>query len=107
MDIFAVITSGGKQYKVAPGDRLDVELLGVEQDAQVNFKPIMVGYNDKVLTTSEELEDIAVLVKVLGESKGPKVRGFTYKSKTNSSRRWGHRQHYNTIEVLSVEGIKG
>ena len=52
--------------------------------------------------TASDLAGAKVTARVVGESKGPKIRGFTYKAKTNNRRRWGHRQHYSTIEITGI-----
>jgi len=56
-----------------------------------------------VLSAPGDLANAAVTANVVGQAKGPKVTGFTYKNKTNSSKRWGHRQQYATIEITGIE----
>jgi large subunit ribosomal protein L21 len=97
--MYAVIETGGKQYKVAEGDRLDVELLTGEE---VSLRPVMLVDGDTVLSTPSQLGDAAVTARVVGEAKGPKIKGFTYKNKSNQRKRWGHRQHYSTIEIVGI-----
>ena len=98
--MYAVIATGGKQYKVEAGQQLDVERLGVD-DGEVELRPVLLVDGDTVVTGSA-LESASVTAKVIGESKGPKVTGFTYKNKTNQRKRWGHRQHYSTIEITGI-----
>ena len=100
--MYAVIETGGKQYRVEEGQRLDVEKLG-EPDAEVALRPVLVVDGGEVLATPDDLAGASVSARVVGQVKGPKVRGFTYKSKTNNRRRWGHRQRYDTIEITSIE----
>ena len=100
--MYAVITTGGKQAKVAEGQRLDVELLGAEVGADVTFTPVLVVDGATVMSRPGDLAGASVSARVVGEAKGPKVRGFTYKNKTNQRRRWGHRQHYSTIEITGI-----
>ncbi|MBW3580910.1 MAG: 50S ribosomal protein L21 [Actinobacteria bacterium] len=100
--MYAVITTGGKQAKVAEGQRLDVELLGAEVGADVSFTPVLVVDGAAVLSAPADLSGASVAARVVGEAKGPKVRGFTYKNKSNQRRRWGHRQHYTTIEITGI-----
>jgi large subunit ribosomal protein L21 len=97
--MYAVIETGGKQYKVAEGDRLDVELLTGEE---VSLRPVMLVDGDTVLSTPSQLGSAAVTARVVGEAKGPKIKGFTYKNKSNQRKRWGHRQHYSTIEIVGI-----
>jgi large subunit ribosomal protein L21 len=55
-----------------------------------------------VVAASDQLAQASVSARVVGESLGPKIRGFTYKPKSRSRRRWGHRQHYTTIEITGI-----
>jgi large subunit ribosomal protein L21 len=98
--MYAVIQTGGKQYRVEQGQRLDVERLG---DAdEVTLTPVLVVDGDTVLATPAQLVGASVTARVVGEAKGPKITGFTYKSKANERRRWGHRQKYATIEITGI-----
>jgi len=95
-----VIQTGGKQYRVQEGERLEVERLG---DAdEVTLTPILLVDGDAVLATPAQLSGAKVTARIVGEAKGPKVIGFTYKNKANERRRWGHRQHYATIEITGI-----
>ena len=98
--MYAVIKTGGKQYRVAEGDRLEVELLG-QADGDVSFAPILVVDGDQTVTGSA-LGAATVSGRVVGEGKGPKVTGFTYKPKARARRRWGHRQHYSVVEITGI-----
>ncbi|MGY9073257.1 MAG: 50S ribosomal protein L21 [Acidimicrobiales bacterium] len=100
--MYAVIATGGKQEKVETGQVYDVELLSVAEGDEVTFSPVLVVDGDAVLTTSDELSGSSVTARVLGESKGPKITGFTYKNKTNQRKRWGHRQRYTSIEITDI-----
>jgi large subunit ribosomal protein L21 len=100
--MYAVISTGGKQYRVEQGQRIDVERLGVDADAEVNLTPVLLVDGDTVVSDRSALAKASVSARVVGESKGPKITGFTYKNKTNSSRRWGHRQRYATIEITGI-----
>ena len=100
--MYAVIATGGKQERVAEGQRLNVELLGLDEGADVSFVPVLVVDGDQVLATPAQLKGATVTAKVVGEAAGPKIDGFTYKRRTNQRRRFGHRQHYTTIEILKI-----
>jgi large subunit ribosomal protein L21 len=100
--MYAVIATGGKQERVESGQRIDVELLGVDDGAEVTFTPVLLVDGDDVLATPAELEGAAVTGTVVGTSKGPKINGFTYKRRTNQRRRFGHRQHYTTVEITGI-----
>ncbi|MGH9280579.1 MAG: 50S ribosomal protein L21 [Acidimicrobiales bacterium] len=101
--MYAVIKTGGKQYKVAEGERLDVERLSLDGDqADVTFVPVLVVDGERVVAAAGDLAGAAVAARVVGEAKGPKIRGFKYKNKSNQRKRWGHRQKYTTIEITSI-----
>jgi large subunit ribosomal protein L21 len=105
--MYAVIRTGGKQYRVEPGQRLEVERLkrdGAATDAgtEVELAPVLVVDGDTVLATPTQLSGAKVVAKVVGDAKGPKIRGFTYKSKSNQRRRWGHRQQQSLIEITKI-----
>jgi large subunit ribosomal protein L21 len=100
--MYAVIKSGGKQYRVEQGQTLEVELLGADDDDNVELTPVLVVDGDTVLAGPTALGKAKVTAKVVGEAKGPKITGFTYKNKSNNRRRWGHRQRYSTIEITGI-----
>jgi len=100
--MYAVISTGGKQYRVAEGERLDVERLA-ETEGEVSFAPVLVVDGDTVFARPDDLSGAMVRAQVVGEAKGPKIRGFTYKPKSNNRRRWGHRQGYATIEITGID----
>lgn len=99
--MYAVIRTGGKQARVAEGDTLDVELLGVEEGAEVTFTPVLLVDGDDVIA-GPALGEASVSGRVIGRSKGPKINGMTYKNKTNSRKRYGHRQHYDRVEITGI-----
>ena len=98
--MYAVIKTGGKQYRVEQGQQLDVELLG-QADGEVSLTPVLLVDGETVIAGTN-LSGASVTANVVGEAKGPKVTGFTYKNKTNQRKRWGHRQHYSTIEITGI-----
>ena len=97
--MYAVVKTGGKQYRVAEGQRLDIERVSGET---VTLQPLLVVDGSDVRSTPDQLSGASVTARVVGEAKGPKIDGFIYKNKTNSRRRWGHRQHYTTIEITGI-----
>lgn len=99
--MYAVIKTGGKQYRVSEGEQLQVERLGVTE-GEIELTPVLVVDGDTVVSAPDALAGATVSAKVIGEAKGPKITGFTYKNKTNSRRRWGHRQKYATIEITGI-----
>ena len=99
--MYAVIATGGKQYKVETGQRLDVERLGADE-GEVELRPVLLVDGGSVLATPDQLGGATVKAKVVGDAKGPKIDGFTYKPKSNNRRRYGHRQKYTTIEITAI-----
>jgi large subunit ribosomal protein L21 len=100
--MYAVISTGGKQERVAEGEQLRVERLGAEPGAEVRFEPVLVVDGERVLATPAQLAGSSVVATVVGEELGPKIRGFTYKPKSNQRRHWGHRQRYSTISITAI-----
>jgi ribosomal protein L21 len=89
---------GDKGFGYDPMFRADGE--------ELTFAPILLVDGDDVLTGSG-LANASVTARIVGEAKGPKIRGFTYKNKTNQRRRWGHRQKYTTIEIVGISLASG
>lgn len=100
--MYAVIRTGGKQEKVAQGQRVRIERIDAGDGEEVRFTPVLLVDGDTVVAGAQDLSSAAVTARVVGEEKGPKIRGFTYKPKTNNRRRWGHRQKYTTIEITGI-----
>src|SRR6266571_3319280 len=97
--MYAVIRTGGKQEKVEQGQVVQVELLGKAEGEEVAFDPILLVDGETVLASPADLAGACVTARVVGEVKGPKIIGFTYKPKSNNRSRWGHRQRYTAIEI--------
>jgi large subunit ribosomal protein L21 len=100
--MYAVIQSGGKQARVAEGDRVEVELLGKEPGSEVTFRPVLLVDGDTVVAKPTDLAGASVAGRIVELTKGPKIRAFTYKNKSNQRRRWGHRQHYALVEITGI-----
>jgi large subunit ribosomal protein L21 len=100
--MYAVIKTGGKQERVEVGQQVDVELLGAEPGDEVSFTPVLLVDGAAVLATAEPLSVASVSGLVIGETKGPKIDGFTYKKKTRGRRHWGHRQRYTRVEITAI-----
>jgi len=99
--VYAVIRTGGKQYKVEEGQVLDVELLG-EPGAEVELAPLLLVDGDSVTAAPGRLGQAKVTATVVDSVKDRKINGFTYKSKSNQRRRWGHRQHKSRIRITAI-----
>jgi large subunit ribosomal protein L21 len=100
--MYAVIQTGGKQERVEEGQTLAVERLGASEGDEITFAPILLVDGDTVLAGPGPLSGARVGARVVGQTKGLKIRGFTYKPKTRSRRSWGHRQKYSIIEITGI-----
>jgi large subunit ribosomal protein L21 len=100
--MYAIIRAGGKQAKVSSGDVLEIERL--KNDAKkVTFSPLLVVDDEgNAVSDPKVLGKAKVTAKVVGETRGPKVDIFKYKSKTGYRRRQGHRQTYTMIEITGI-----
>jgi len=101
--VYAVIRNGAGQDLVTTGQQLAVDLLGASEGSELELSPVLVVDGDRVLATPSELAGAVVSARVVGEELGPKIRGFTYRPKTNYRRRWGHRQRYTTVEITGID----
>ncbi len=100
--MYAVIVSGGKQYRVSQGDTIYVEKLDQEPDSKVSFDVLMLGSEDGVEVGSPTLAGAKVEGKVVSQVKGEKIIIYKYKSKKNYHRKAGHRQNYTKVEITAV-----
>jgi len=100
--MYAVIRTGGKQYRVEKGERLEVELIGADEGAELELTPLLLVDGDNVLATPKELSGATVKAKVVGATRGPKIDGFIYKPKSNNRRRYGHRQDLSVLEITGI-----
>jgi large subunit ribosomal protein L21 len=101
--MYAVIDTGGKQARVEVGEVLDVELLGSAENDEVRLTPVLLVDGEQVVSDAGALAGASVTATVLGEAKGPKITGFTYKAKTRQRRHYGHRQRYTRIEITAID----
>lgn len=100
--MYAVIVTGGKQYKVSEGDVLYIEKLGAEADAEVTFDNVLAVGTDDGLKVGKDCEKATVKAKVLKNGKGKKITVFTYKPKKDEKRKMGHRQPYTKVEITAI-----
>ena len=101
--MFAIVETGGKQYKVSEGDIICVEKLNLEENSNVNLKTLMICDGDKVLV-GDQVENAVVTAQVIGEGKGKKVVVIKYKAKKHSGTKNGHRQPYTKLKIVSING---
>ena len=100
--MYAVIVSGGKQYRVTKGDTIYVEKLDQADDSTISFDVLMLGSDEGVQIGTPTVAGAKVEGKVVGQVKGEKIIIYKYKSKKNYHRRAGHRQHYTKVEITAV-----
>ncbi len=100
--MYAVIVTGGKQYKVAEGDVLYIEKLDVEADAEVTFDNVLAVSTDAGFKAGKDCESATVSAKAIKNGKGKKITVFTYKPKKNEKRKMGHRQPYTKVEITKI-----
>jgi large subunit ribosomal protein L21 len=101
--IYAIIETGGKQYKVAPGQTVDVERLGVaEGDAVELDKVLLIADGDNVMVGKPTISGATVMATVQGEARGDKVIVFKYKPKVRYRRKTGHRRLYTRLSIGKI-----
>ncbi|MEM8728240.1 MAG: 50S ribosomal protein L21 [Chlamydiota bacterium] len=102
MKTYAIIQTGGKQYSVEKGDRIEVERLDIDGKA-VEFKEVlMVNDGKKTHIGTPHVTQCLVKGEVVGETKGPKVVSFKYKRRKNYRRKVGHRQKYAVVKITDI-----
>lgn len=104
--MYAVIESGGKQYKVEEGTSLLVDRLDAKDGDKVSLRPVLFRDGD-VIVGAKDLAKVKVEAKVAEHLRGPKVKVFKYKAKKGYRKRAGHRSELTRLEVTSLKGAKG
>lgn len=100
--MYAIIETGGKQYKVQYGDVIFVEKLAAEENDIVNFQVVALGGEDGLKIGSPYVEGATVTGKVLKNGKAKKITVLTYKPKKGEKRKMGHRQPYTKVQIEAV-----
>jgi large subunit ribosomal protein L21 len=100
--MYAVIESGGKQYKVEQGTSLLVDRLDAREGDKVALRPVMFR-DTEVIAAPKELEKVKVEAKVAEHLRGPKIKVFKYKAKKGYRRKAGHRSELTKLEVTSLK----
>ena len=103
--MYAVIQTGGKQYRVQQGDVIYVEKIDAQADETVTFeKVLLVGEGESVKVGTPAVEGAKVQGKVLAQVKGQKIVVYKYKAKKNERKKQGHRQPYTKVEITAING---
>jgi large subunit ribosomal protein L21 len=101
--IYAVIETGGKQYKVSPGQVVDVDRLLAEKGSKIELdKVLLVADSDKVIVGNPRVEGAKVLAEVVEEDRDDKIIVFKYKRKVRYRRKLGHRQWYSRLAIKEI-----
>lgn len=101
--MYAIIETGGKQYRVEENDVLYIEKLDAEADTSIVFdKVVATTKNDDLLFGTPYVKNAKVTAKVIKNGKGKKITVFTYKPKKNSKRKLGHRQPYTKVQIEAI-----
>jgi len=104
--MYAIIKTGGKQYRVEQGDIIDVELLGEDNGSNVEFQDILFVNNGASMEVGAPcLKEYMVRGEVLDVIKGPKVIAFKYKRRKNYRRKVGHRQQYSRVKITEIQRV--
>lgn len=101
--MFAIVKTGGKQYRVAEGDVLKVEKIDADAGTELELPVLMLGgAGGDTKVGAPNVDGATVKVEVIGHGRGEKLDGYKYKAKTNYRRHYGHRQSYTEVRVKSV-----
>jgi large subunit ribosomal protein L21 len=100
--MYAVIRAGGKQYKVASGDVIEVDRLHADEGAEVVFESVLVVDGSTVRARSSELSGASVKGRVVAHKRGKKIRVFNYHRKTGWKKTRGHRSELTRVEIMEI-----
>ena len=100
--MYAIIATGGKQYRVSEGDVIYIEKIDAQVDSTVSFDVLLMGNDGDVKIGTPVVEGVKVEGKVVGQIRGEKIVVYKYKSKKNYRRKQGHRQPYNKVEITKI-----
>jgi large subunit ribosomal protein L21 len=100
--MYAVIRAGGKQYKVASGDVIEVDRIAADEGAEIAFRPVLVVDGEKLRAREGELEGASVKGRVVGHKRGKKIRVFNYHRKTGWKKTRGHRSELTRVEITEI-----
>ncbi len=102
--MYAIVKTGGKQYKVAEGDVIEVEKLAGSPGDEIALPALLVVDGDSVTHDVDALAQVTVTAEVVGQTKGPKIHIHKFKNKTGYHKRQGHRQKLTELRIVEVAG---
>ena len=100
--MYAVIRTGGKQYRVSPGDRILVEKLGGEIGSRISIENVLMIGGDEVKVGRPVLEGASVVGEIVAQDRGPKIVIFKHKRRKGYRKKQGHRQHLTTLRIEEI-----
>jgi large subunit ribosomal protein L21 len=103
--VYAIVKTGGKQYKVAVGDTVEVEKLDGAAGATVTLPALLLVDGEDVTSDAKALAGVKVSAEIVAATKGPKINILKYKNKTGYRKRMGHRQQLTQVRVTDI--VKG
>ena len=104
--MYAIVKTGGKQYKVAVDDVITVEKIAGDPGAEISLPALLLVDGDEVTTDADALAKASITAKVVGHTKGPKIRIHKFKNKTGYHKRQGHRQPLTQVKVTGIASGK-
>ena len=104
--MYAIVKTGGKQYRVAEGDMIEVEKLDGAPGDAVSLAAVLLVDGERLVTDARQLADVAVTGEVVAHTKGPKIRIHKFKNKTGYHKRQGHRQPLTQVKVTGISSGK-
>ena len=104
--MYAIVKTGGKQYKVAEGDVIEVEKLESAPGDEVRLSAVLLVDGENLVTDASKLADVAVTGEIVAHTKGPKIRIHKFKNKTGYHKRQGHRQPLTQVKVTGISSGK-
>jgi large subunit ribosomal protein L21 len=104
--MYAIVRTGGKQYRVAEGDVIEVEKLVGDPGDAVSLDAVLLVDGERLVTGADQLAGVAVTAEVVAHTKGPKIRIHKFKNKTGYHKRQGHRQPLTQVKVTAISSGK-
>ncbi len=101
--MFAIVETGGKQYKLKEKDRVKVEKIEAPEGSEVELEKVLMVAGEEIKVGAPYVEGAKVVAKVVRHGKGPKVIGMKFKKKKNYKRKYGHRQWFTELEVIEIK----
>ena len=102
--MYAVVVTGGKQYRVMQGEKLRVELLDVEAGGEVKFDQLLMLGDGEGIKLGDALKGASVTAKVVGHGRADKIGIVKFRRRKHHRKQMGHRQHYTEIEITGIAG---